>query len=347
MQFASDNWSGVAAPIMEAIAAEAARSGAAYGGSNRDKEVEARFSALFERDVAVYFVATGSAANGLAMSAANKAGGVIFCHCDCHMIEGECGGVEFLTGGARLHGVDGDNGLLQPSALEAAIAEFSPASEHFGRGTAISITQQTEAGTIYALDDIRQIADVARANGLMLHMDGARFANALARLDASPADMTWRAGVDILSFGGTKNGCMAAEAVIVFDPDRAQDLPFLRKRAGHLFSKARFVAAQFDAYLHDGLWLDLARHSNAMADALRAGLASSPHAREAWLTQGNEIFAVLRRSDAERLQAAGATFHPWTRNGGARLSEDELVVRFVTAFSTTRDEVDALFETLG
>ncbi len=345
MQFASDNWAGAAPQIVEAVAAEAARVGAAYGGSALDEQAVARFSAVFEREVAVFFVATGSAANGLAMSAVNQTGGVIFCHEDCHMIEGECGGVEFLTGGARLMGLPGAAGKLDIDALEHAIAGLSPPSEHHGRGMAVSLTQQSEAGTVYSLEEIRQVGEIAHAHEMPLHMDGARVANALAHLNVSPAAMTWKAGVDILSFGATKNGCLAAEAVVIFDPARAADMPFLRKRAGQLFSKSRFVAAQFDAYLRDGLWLDLARHANAMADRLRAGLAGSNGAYEAWPTTGNEVFVALRRDNAERLRAAGAAFHEWTR-GGAEVADDAILVRFVTAFSTTPDEVDAAIEML-
>jgi threonine aldolase len=182
---------------------------------------------------------------------------------------------------------------------------------------------------------------------MALHMDGARFANALASTNATPAAMTWQAGVDVLSFGGTKNGCIAAEALVFFDTALARDMPFIRKRAGQLFSKARFVAAQFDAYLRDGLWLDLARHANRMADRLRSGIARSGKAREAWPTVGNEVFAVLDRSDAERLTAEGAVFHEWTRTGGLAVAGNEIVVRLVTAFATEPEAVDAFLEKLG
>ena len=347
MHFASDNWAGASPEIADAIAVEAARRGAAYGGSDIDRQVEERFSGIFEREVAVYFVATGSAANGLAMSAVNRPGGIVFCHRDCHMVEGECGGVEFLTGGARLFELGGADGKFDHATLRSAIAALTPASEHHGRPMAVSITQQTEAGTAYTLAEIERIAEVARTYDLPFHMDGARFANALVELDASPAAMSWKAGVDMLSFGATKNGCVAAEAVIFFDPERAHEMPFLRKRAGQLFSKSRFVAAQFDAYLRDGLWLDNARHANTMADRLRAGLAASPVAREAWPTGGNEIFAVLRQDDAARLSAAGAEFHPWTRGGDAPLEEGEILLRLVTAFSTQADDVDAFLKALG
>jgi threonine aldolase len=347
MQFASDNWAGAAPAIVDAIAAEAAGSGPAYGGSDLDKAVEKRFSEIFEREVAVFFVATGSAANGLAMVAANRPGGIIFCHRDAHMIEGECGGVEYLTGGARLLRLDGADGRLDIETLKAAIAGLTPASEHHGQGMAISITQQTEAGTAYSLDEIRQIASIAKANGLPLHMDGARFANALVHANATPAEMTWKAGVDILSFGATKNGCVAAEALVFFDPAKGRDMPFLRKRAGQLFSKSRFVAAQFDAYLRDGLWLDLARHANGMADRLRAGLVDAADAREAWPTSGNEIFAAVKRGAAERLKAAGAVFHEWDRTIGVTVAEDETLIRLVASFATTAEEVDSFLATLG
>ncbi len=347
MQFASDNWAGAAPEIVEAIAAEAAHSGTAYGESAIDKAVAKRFGEIFEHDVAVFFVATGSAANGLAMTAVNRPGGVIFCHRDAHMLEGECGGVEYLTGGARLLGLPGDEGRIDVEALKRGIAAVTPASDHHGQGMAVSITQQTEAGTTYSLETIQAIGAIAKANGLPLHMDGARFANALARSNAMPAEMTWKAGVDILSFGATKNGCIAAEAVVFFDPSLARDMLFLRKRAGQLFSKSRFVAAQFDAYLRDGLWLELARHANAMADRLRAGLDHSAHGREAWPTTGNEVFAVIPASDAKRLAAEGAIFHEWARTTGVPLGEDETLIRLVTAFSTTAEEIDLFLEKLG
>jgi threonine aldolase len=349
MQFASDNWAGAAPAIVEAVAAEAGRFGAAYGGSDLDKRVESRFSEIFERDVAVFFVATGSAANALAMTAVNRPGGVILCHAHCHMVDGECGGVEYLTGGARLMGIEGADGRIDPARLQAAARALTPGSDHHGQAMAVSITQQTEAGTTYSLDAIRRIGEIAKSHGLPLHMDGARFANALVRSNASPADMTWRAGVDLLSFGATKNGCIAAEALVIFDPAKAKEVLFLRKRAGQLFSKSRFVAAQFDAYLRDGLWLELARRANAAADRLRAGIARSARAREVWRTEGNQVFAVLRRADAGRLRAAGADFHEWSPANGAagELGEDETVVRLVTAFATSDEEVDAFLEALG
>ena len=271
MFFASDNWAGAAPAIVDAVTREAAAYGNAYGDSAIDRAVDARFNEIFEREVAVFLVGTGSAANGLALASVGRPGGVVFCHRDSHILEDECGGVEFLAV-ARLLGVDGRAGKLEPDGLSAALARF-PGFVHSGQRMAISITQQTEAGTVYSPRKFARSPSLARQHALPLHMDGARFANALAHLGVSPAEMTWKAGVDILSFGGTKNGCIGAEALVFFDPEKAREAPYLRKRAGQLFSKSRFIAAQFDAYFRDGLWLELARHANAMADRLRQGIS--------------------------------------------------------------------------
>jgi threonine aldolase len=349
MFFASDNWAGAAPEIVEAVAREASRFGTAYGESEIDRAVEKKFADIFEREVAVFFVATGSAANGLALASVNRPGGVVFCHQNSHILEDECGGVEYLTGGARLAGVEGHAGRIDPQRLAAAIGRFPPGFVHAGQSMAVSITQTSEAGTVYGIDQIRAVSAIAREHGLPLHMDGARFANALSHLVVSPAEMTWKAGVDVLSFGGTKNGCIGAEALVFFDPAKAAEAPYLRKRAGQLFSKARFIAAQFDAYFRDGLWLHMARHANSMATRLKAGLAASGRAREAWPTQGNEVFVVLRRSDVERLRGAGAAFHDWAVPHGAALdlAADETLVRLVTSFVTAQDEIGGFLELLS
>jgi threonine aldolase len=350
MHFSSDNWAGAHPRIAESLSRHAAGFAPAYGTSDLDAKVEARFSEVFERDVKVYFVGTGTAANSLSMAAVGRPGGVAFCHREAHLIADEGGAPEFLAAGLRLAGVDGVLGKIDPGRLQAAIRRYPPEFVHAGQPAAVSISQSTEIGTLYAPSEIEAIAEICRRYGLSLHMDGARFANALAAQRTSPADMSWRRGVDILSFGATKNGCIAAEALVFFNPDMARDMPFLRKRAGHLFSKARFIAAQFDAYLSDGLWLDLARHANAMAERLRAGFAQSPRAREAWATGGNQVFPVLKRADATRLREAGAVFHDWPQplgGGVVELGDDETIVRLVTAFSTKADEVDAFLKELG
>ncbi len=349
MQFASDNWTGAAPEVIDAVAREGARSGSAYGTSAIDRAVEARFAEIFEHEAAVFFVATGSAANALALAAVSRPAGAVFAHSESHVIEDEIGGVEFLAGGARVIPVEGPLGKLDPAALKKALDRFEPGAVRTGQPVAVTITQQTELGTVYQASEIRALADIAKARDLPLHMDGARFAYALAQLGVSPAEITWKAGVDILSFGATKNGCIAAEALIFFDPALAKEMPFIRKRAGHLFSKSRFIAAQFDAYLRDGLWLRLARHANDMAERLRTGLAAASNAREAWATRGNEVFAVMRRADAERLTKAGAAFHEWPEPHGLTPGPgaDEAIFRLVTAFTTRPEDVDAFLTALA
>lgn len=346
MHFASDNWSGAHPRIAESLTRHAHGFASAYGTSDLDRAVEERFSAIFEREVAVFFVATGTAANSLALASVAKAGGVSFCHADAHVNADEGGAPEFLTAGTRLFGVEGAEGKMDPRALDAAISRYEPASLHHGRAMAVTVTQATEVGTVYTLDELDAIAAVAKARNLPLHMDGARFANALVALGSSPAEMTWKRGIDILSFGGTKNGCWCAEAIVFFNPDMAAEMPFIRKRSAQLFSKSRFISAQLEAYLDAGLWLDLASHSNAMADRLRAGLSAKNTARLAWETTANEVFVVIEKSSADRAREKGARFHPWQPPQGwlPLPKENETLIRLVTSFATTEDEVDQFIE---
>lgn len=344
MFFASDNWAGAHPDIAANLSAHAAGFATAYGDSTFDQAVYRRFSEIFEREVAVFFVATGTAANSLSLTAYNRVGGVSFCHSEAHVIEDECGAPEHVTGGARLRAVDGPLGRMDPAKLDRAISRFAGEFVHAGRPMAVSLTQSTESGTIYSLDDISAISAIAKKYKMPLHMDGARFANALVSLGAKPAEMTWKRGIDILSFGGTKNGCWCAEAIVLFDLDRAKELAFLRKRAAHLFSKSRFISAQFEAYFKDELWLAIARHSNAMAARLAAAIEDSPSARLAWLPQANEVFVILKTPTADRLQAAGAAFYDWHLPVGfaGHVAPDEKLYRFVTSFATTEADVDKL-----
>jgi threonine aldolase len=346
MHFASDNWSGAHPRIAESLNRHAQGFASAYGTSDLDRAIEERFSAIFEREVAVFFVATGTAANSLALASVAKAGGVSFCHADAHVNADEGGAPEFLTGGTRLFGVEGAEGKMDPRALDEAISRYEPASPHHGRAMAVTVTQATEVGTVYTLDELDAIAAVAKARNLPLHMDGARFANALVALGSIPAEMTWKRGIDILSFGGTKNGCWCAEAIVFFNPDMAAEMPFIRKRSAQLFSKSRFISAQLEAYLDAGLWLDLASHSNAMADRLRAGLSAKNTARLAWETTANEVFVVIEKSSADRAREKGARFHPWQPPLGwlPLPKENETLIRLVTSFATTEDEVDQFIE---
>ncbi len=342
MFFASDNWAGAHPAIAASLVGEAGGFAAAYGVSDLDHRVEARFCEIFERDVSVFFVATGTAANALALATLAKPGGVVFCHSQAHVTADECGAPEFLTGANRLHAVAGENGRMDPQALKAAMDRYPPGAVHQGRPVAVTLTQSTEAGTVYSLETISEIAAIAASRRLPLHMDGARFANALVALNATPAEMTWKRGVDILSFGGTKNGCWCAEAIIFFNRDLAADMPFLRKRSAQLFSKTRFISAQFEAYLKDGLWLTMAKNANDMAARLAAGLQATGGTRLAWTPEANEVFAILPEEKAKAAEEAGARFYRWEvpHEMPGLLAPDETLIRLVTSFATTKADVD-------
>jgi threonine aldolase len=348
MFFASDNWAGAHPEIAKSLVEAAGGFASAYGTSDLDKRVEKTFSEIFERDVAVFFVGTGTAANSLALASFNKPGGQVFCHREAHVNVDECNAPEFFATGSKLVPIEGHAGKLQPDALAAAIARFPPDFVHGGQPMAVTVTQATEAGTAYTLDEIAALSDIAKKAGLPLHMDGARFANALVHLDTTPAEMTWKRGVDILSFGGTKNGCWCAEALVLFDPGKAKQMHFLRKRSAQLFSKSRFIAAQFDAYFRDGLWLELARHSNGMASRFAAGFAASDKAHLAWPTGSNELFAIIRNDAMKILQEKGAVFYDWPAGPAlkATMREDETLIRLVTSFATTEADVDSFLSEL-
>jgi threonine aldolase len=255
----------------------------------------------------------------------------------------ECGAPEFFGGGLKLLGLAGDDGRISAAELKRVLEREEWGGPHHISPSVLSLTQATEAGTIYSVVDTAALAAIAHARGMTVQMDGARFANAVARLGVTPAEITWKAGVDALAFGATKGGAMAAEAVIFFDPARGNGMPERRKRGGHLMSKHRFVAAQFDAFLTDGLWLTLARHANAMADRLADGL-SAKGLPPVWPVEANLVFAVLPAETHKRLQAAGASYYPMHRDTAPRAAfgrQDDVLVRLVTSFATTIEEVDA------
>ena len=342
MQFASDNWAGAHAKIVQALIDQTEGFAPAYGASALDRSVGEIFNAIFEREVAVFFVATGTASNALALAAVNQPGGVVFCHREAHMVEDECGAAEYLTGGARLHPVAGALGRLDLTELTDAVDRHDAAMVRAGQPMAVSLSQASEVGTIYQLEDIAKVATFCRQRGLPLHMDGARFANALVTLNVTPAEMTWKQGVDLVSFGATKNGCWCAEALVFMRPEMAAHAAFLRKRAAQLISKSRFIAAQFTAYFENDLWLDLARHANAAARRLADAIGSSENARLAWQPQANEVFAVIRRDKAAHLRACGATFLPWRlpHLSNVQMGDAESLYRLVTSFATSHDEIE-------
>lgn len=347
MEFASDNGSGVAPKIMEALTAASSGHASGYGNDEITGRVVERLRAIFEApQAAVYLVATGTAANALACATLTDPWGAIFCHHNAHIEEDECGAPEFFTGGAKLILVGGAHAKMDPDALRRTISHTGRAGVHNVQRGMVSLSNTTEAGTVYSADEVAQLTNVAKEFGLPVHMDGARFANALLTSGATPADLTWRAGVDCLSFGGTKNGCMGVEAVIFFDPLKAQEFELRRKRGGHLFSKHRYLAAQMEAYLDDGLWLDLAARANAAAAKLSAGIAALQGCGLTHPTQANEVFAHLPRAAHRAAHAVGAHYYLWPFDQSLEGDDAEsLAARFVCSWSTTDAEIDAMLAT--
>lgn len=336
MYFASDNTAAIAPDILKAIAAVNDGFVLGYGNDSVTQDTQKRLSEFFERDVAMFLVPTGTAANSLALAHVTPPWTGVLCHDNAHINTDECGAPEFFGHGIKLIGLPGDHGKLQLETITAAIERYSGRSPHQVNAASISITQATEAGTIYRVDEIAAIAKAAHAAGIKVHMDGARFLNAVARLNASPADVTWKAGVDVLSFGATKGGALAAEAVVFFDPKLAAMMPERRKRSGHLFSKHRFLAAQFDAFLANDYGLKLARHANDMADLLAAKLGAAGISI-LWPVEANLVFAAMPKALDAKLRAAGAAYYVRRSDG---LPEDQVLVRMVTSFATRKEEVE-------
>lgn len=337
MNFRSDNVTGVAPEILAALIA--ANEGAAmpYGNDECTKRLSAKFSELFETNVTVFPVATGSAANALALSVMTPPFGAIYCHAESHINLDECGAPEFYTDGAKLVTIPGFHAKIAADDLALTLKKAGAGVVHHVQPAAVSITQATEAGTVYKPDEIKQIAEVVRAHNLNFHLDGARFANALVSLGCTPAEITWRAGVDVLSFGATKNGAMAAEAVVFFKQELAENFAYRRKRGGHLFSKMRFLSAQLEAYIADNLWLKNAAHANRMAAKLAAKLTSLPGVKLCHPVEANEIFIHLPEATIQALLSAGFEFYRWE-------GEDSTLLRLVTAFNTKEEEVDAFIK---
>ena len=341
MNFASDNAAGIAPEILAAIARANEGFSRAYGNDDWTRKVERQLADIFEHEVAVFLVPTGTAANALALAHVTPPWGAVLCHAESHVITDEGGAPEFFGGGLKLIALPGEGCKLAPGVVQAAIDKYSGHRPHQVNAAALSLTQATEAGTIYRTHEIAALAEIAHARGLKVQMDGARFANALARMNASPAEASWKAGIDVLCLGATKGGAMGAEAVIFFDPKLAETMPERRKRGGHLLSKHRFLAVQFDAFLSEGRWLTLARHANAMADLLAQRL-SAAGVRVVWPVEANLVFALLPQALDARLNAAGATYY--VRNSdslppGLTVGSDKLV-RLVTSFATQESEIE-------
>lgn len=339
MNFASDNWAGATPEVMAALSRANDGAAPAYGNDALTKRVTELFAGVFETPVEIWFTGTGTASNSLGLAGLSQPGGLIFCSGEAHIATDEWGATEFQTQGMKLVTVPQVAGRMSAEALAEVMGRY-PEGNRYGVPVGLSLTNATELGTVYSPDEVRTLAGMARARGLAVHMDGARFGNAVAATGAKPAELTWKAGVDFLSFGGTKNGCWAAEAIVVFSPDKLKHMAARRQRAGHTFSKSRFVAAQFEAYLGDGNWLRWAGHANARAEQLRAGLRGDGPARLGWESEANEVFAVLPKAAIARVRAAGGTLYEWPAEATEQpLRADEDLVRLVTSWATTGDEV--------
>jgi threonine aldolase len=343
MNFASDNTAGIAPEILQALAAGNDGFVLGYGNDDLTRSVERRIGEIFEREVSVFLVPTGTAANALALAHVSPPWGAVFAHSEAHILTDECGAPEFFGGGLKLVGMPGVGCKVSPETLAETVSQYEGHAPHQVVPAAFSFAQASEAGTIYRPDEVAALAKLAHAHGMKVHMDGARFANALVRMNASPAAITWKAGVDVLSFGATKGGALAAEAVVFFDKAAAAHMAERRKRAGHLLSKHRFLSLQFDAFLKNDCWVRLARHANAMADRLAAGLGKiglSP----VWPVEANLAFILLPKALEARLRASGARYYvrqSQSLPAGVATGPDHCLIRLVTSFATTVEEVDA------
>lgn len=338
MFLASDNTGPAHPHVMERVVAANAGHQMPYGQDDIMDEVRTGIRRVFEAPQAeVFLVATGTAANALALACYTQPWQTVFCAAVAHIEEDECNAPEFYAGGAKLSCVP-TNDKMTPAALEAAIAAHTPGNVHGAQPGPVSITQVTERGSVHALDELKALSDVAKAHGLPVHLDGARFANAQAALGCTAAEMSWKAGVDVVSFGGTKNGCMAVEAVVFFDPSKAWEFELRRKRGAHLFSKHRYLSAQMAGYLHDDLFLKTAQQANENAAYLAQGLTQAG-AAFMFEPQANMIFARFARATHQKLHDAGAQYSLWdgTLDGPAA---EKIACRLVCDWSITRDQID-------
>ncbi|MCI2400623.1 beta-eliminating lyase-related protein [Aliiroseovarius subalbicans] len=345
MFFASDNTGPVHPQIMQAVADANTGYATPYGDDDLMTQVRDQVRDVFEApEAAVYLVATGTAANVLSLASLTNPWETVFCTPEAHIHEDECNAPEFYMGGAKLTLVPADNAKMSPDALRKSIQAEESRGVHGPQRGPVSLTNVTERGTVYSVAEIQALTRVAKDYDLPVYMDGARFANALVATNASPAEMTWQAGVDVVSLGGTKNGCMGVEAVVMFDPKRAWEFELRRKRGAHLFSKHRFLSAQMLGYLNDGLWMDLARRANAANARLVAGLNLIDGAAYLYDPQANMGFAGWSRAGHKKLHEAGAKYYVWEGSLEGDDPNEVLTARMVCDWSTTNENVDRFLE---
>jgi threonine aldolase len=330
VELRSDNSAGVSEEILDAVGRANSGGAAAYGADEWTERARRRVAEVFERsDVSVFPVVSGTAANAIALATLCPPWGAVLCHDSAHVLQSECAATSMFSGGATIRGIPGDGWKTTPDAVEAAFRTTRWGDPHHSQPTVLSLTNPTDMGTVYSPDEIAALAETAATRGLRVHLDGARLANAIVTLGCSPAEVTWRAGVDVVSLGATKNGALSTDAIVSFDRTLDEQLTFRLKRAGHVPSKMRFQSAQIEAYLTDDLWLRLAGAANRTARALADGLGHLG-VQLAATPQANMVFANIAAATADVIEAAGVHFH---RAGGPG------TVRFVTSFATTDEDI--------
>ncbi|HVC54206.1 MAG TPA: beta-eliminating lyase-related protein [Stellaceae bacterium] len=336
IDFRSDNTSRAAPEILDALIRANTGTALGYGADEWTARLQERFSELFETRVRVFPVATGTAANALSLAALGPSWGLVYCSEAAHINTSEANAAGFFGGGLKLLPVAGSYGRIGAEALAQVLAGVLPGQTHRGVPSAVNLTQATDLGGVYSVDEIAAVTEIAKRRGLRVHMDGARFANALARLGCTPAEMSWRTGVDILSFGATKNGGALCDAIVVFAPELADGLAIQLRRAGQVWSKMRFASAQLMAYVEDGLWLRLAAASNAIAARIAAGLPGIPGLRLVAPVEANELF----------LELPGAAMDALERDGFQFYRRSATLARLVCRFDASEAEADALVAAL-
>ena len=343
MQFGSDNQAGASQQVLDTLISANNGFTHGYGDDEWCAQATDALKKFFDGcDIEVFFIATGTAANSLALASLVQPWETILCHHHAHILLDESTAPEFFSGGARLVPISQNAGKIELRHLEHFFDTVSPEIPHTPNAKALSITQANEAGHVYSPEEIKELTSLAHHNGLHVHMDGARFANAVAALNCSPADITFKAGIDVLTLGATKCGALAAEAVIFFNRDLAENFIHRRKRSGHLVSKGRFFGSQFVGWLKDDHYLDLARHANAKAQQLVEALASFPKIQLVWPCQANELFVTMPELLAEELHEKGAEFYQWPETAlpaKVTLKKGEVFARLVTSFATSDEHI--------
>lgn len=349
MMFASDNWAGACPQVQKALSELGPDPAPAYGGDELSAAVDDRLSEIFEAPVESLMVATGSAANALALAHFAKPASITLAHKTAHVTVDEYNGPERVSPGLKILGLPGAGGKITADSLSNTLAQFPDGASRRGRLTCMSLSQSTELGQTYSSDEVSALTKLTQTIGLGIHMDGARFANAIAHLDCSPADLTWRAGIDCLSLGFTKNGAWAADLLILFSGQSSVDTSYIHKQMGQSFSKPRFMAAQILAMLEDETWLNNAKHANRQASKLAAGLAKSNKTSVPLMPQSNEVFAYFENGSIHQLQNSGANFYPWTDEDipDNLKQRDKTFMRMVCSFATTSEEVETFLKLLG